>query len=411
MPITNLYQRIISQENIQEAYLEVYETFLIKCKVFDYDVIDGQQIHQTELNLKEFLEQIRLEIIENHPLRLAQSVAIPKKNGKIRKIYMVPVRERIKCQAVYRVLQEFLKPHYSKFLYSFRSERPSYFALRSLRRFYLSNVNNGYYLLKTDFKDYSDHINKTILLNKLRGLGVDEQTLDLLRQFIEMSFVRRGDWSSMSEGTMQGIPLVSLFNNIYMSQIDEKIGAEAEFYRRVGDDVIVLDRDREKLQSFLDYIKTECNKMKIILNNDKTILQPLESYFEYLGLAFEKGKLSIPKSKVDKIMAQLKVMFKSSSNSGVAAKLKKIKKLLVVNEKGRSTFLLNHVNPHNLVTDTRLLQQLSERVMKTLWAYLGGGYTAKKLAKGKKIMAGGEFRLQSFFSHFGQAIYPRYFKK
>jgi hypothetical protein len=408
---SNLYQKIITEKNIREAYLEVYESFLKKSKVFDYDVIDGQQIHETELNLKEFLEQIRQEIIENKPLRLAQSIAIPKKNGKLRKIYMVPVRERIKCQAVYRVLQAYIKPHYSKYLYSFRSERPSYFALRSLRRYYLSNVNKGYFLLKTDFKDYSDHINKTILLDKLRKLGVDEQTIGLLKQFIEISFVRKGEWSSMSEGTMQGIPLVSLFNNIYMSQIDEKFGAEAEFYRRVGDDVIILDRDRKKLENALEYIKSECLKMKIILNQDKTLLQPMEGLFEYLGLAFEKGKIFLPKSKVDKIIRELKILFKTNSKSQPATKLSRIKQVLLINKWGRSAVLLNHVNPHTLVTDGQYLQKLSLRIMKVLWAYLGGGFTAKKLAKGRMIMKKSDLRLNSFFDHFAGVIYPRYFSR
>ena len=309
MTQTDLFSKIIDLENIKDAYLEVYGNFLKKSAVFDYDVIDGIQIHQTEVDLPKFLGQIRTELVEAIKPRLARSIAIPKKNGKLRKIYMVPVRERVKCQAIYRVMQEYLKPTYSNQLFSFRSERPSYYALRSLRAFYLGHVNKGFHLLKTDFKDYSDHIDKKILLEKLQRLGVDEKTLHLVRQYVEMPFVRNGDWMSMAEGTMQGIPLVSLFNNIYMSQVDEVVGGQVEFYRRVGDDVIALDRDLDKLKNCMAYIKQQCKEMKIILNESKTMLKPMEEGFEYLGLFFEQGKASIPPAGVKKMITELKVFF------------------------------------------------------------------------------------------------------
>jgi hypothetical protein len=408
---TDLYSRIMSKENLEQAYLEVYKGFITRCTVFDYDVIDGQQIHETELDLKRFLDELKQELQESKPLRLALSVAIPKKNGKIRKIYMVPIRERVKCQAIYRVLQEFLKPHYSKFLYSFRSDRPSYYALRSLRRFYYANQNHGYHLLKTDFKDYSDHIDRNILLEKLSGMGVDKKTLELLKDFINMPFVRSGEWMSMAHGTMQGIPLVSLFNNIYMSQIDEKLGAECEFYRRVGDDVLALDRDLTKLQRGLDFIKAECLKNKIVLNQDKTLLQPMGKYFEYLGLAFENGKILIPKSKIDKIMRELKIMFNTSAPGSTGSRLAKIKNALQLNNQGTSVFFETHVNPHKMVTDGPYLQKVSDRVMRILWAYLGGGFTAKKLAKGKRLLKNSRLVVQSFFDHFAGAVFPRYIPK
>jgi len=210
---------------------------------------------------------------------------------------------------------------------------------------------------------------------------------------------------SMLGGTMQGIPLVSLFNNIYMSQIDEKLGAESEFYRRVGDDVIVIDRDLNKLQQSLTYIKSESQIMKIILNQEKTILQPLELLFEYLGLAFEKGLVFIPHSKIQKITAELKVKFKSNSKLSSTAKLSRLRRLLMVNGHGISNVFQSIVNPHNLVHDTKHLQSISLRVMKIIWAYLGGGFTGKKLKQGRKILQSSQLRLQSLFSHFSNRIY------
>lgn len=410
--MTKLYNQIVDIENIKDAYLEVYESFLEKSKVFDYDVIDAQQIHQTELDLPGFLAEVQRELKEGIKPRLARSVAIPKKNGKIRKIYMVPVKERVKCQAIYRVLQEFLKPTYSKFLYSFRSERPSYFALRSLRRFYLSTIrrvkagDQQCFLLKTDFKDYSDHINKTILLDKLAVMGVDQETLTLVRQFVEMPFLRDGEWMSMAEGTMQGIPLVSLFNNIYMSQIDEVIGAQVDFYRRVGDDVIALDSDKGKLEKALQFIRQECQKMRIILNEDKTVLQPLDAHFDYLGLAFENGRVFIPESKVVKMIEQLKLLFPARSSAGPVAKIRRLKRVMVINASGQSAFWGNYIKSLNLLTDMQQLQQVSLKMMTVLWAYLGQGYTAKKLAMGKEILSRSGLNLMSFFEHFRQMLWP-----
>lgn len=411
--MSGLLPKIVDFENIKDAYLEVYESFLTKCKVYDYDVIDGQQIHQSELDLEGFLAEVQQELVDAVKPRLARSVEIPKKNGKIRKIYMVPIKERVKCQAIYRVMQDFLKPSYSKFLYSFRSERPSYYALRSLRRFYLSNVSSphhadrpAYFLLKTDFKDYSDHINKSILLNKLAGMGIDEQTLHLVRQYVEMPFIRKGDLMSMAEGTMQGIPLISLFNNIYMSQIDEVIGADVEFYRRVGDDVIALDQDNSKLEKAEAYIREQCKVMKIILNEDKTSLQPMEKEFEYLGLAFAEGRIFIPVSKVAKMVDQMKMLFPARSTSKTPAKIRRIKRVMVINGAGQSAFWSNYIESLNLLTDMRQLQEVSRQLMTVLWAYLGEGYTGKKLAMGRDSLRRSGLHLKSFFEHFKSKLWP-----
>lgn len=408
--MTKLYEKIIDFENIKDAYLEVYESLLKKSAVFSYDVIDSQQIHQTELDLESFLKKIQSELKDGIKPRLARSVSIPKKNGKIRKIYMVPIKERVKCQAIYRVLQEYLKPTYSKLLYSFRSERPSYYALRSLRRFYMSNVHEKshqatladkqYYLLKSDFKDYSDHINKTILLAKLKSMGVDEQTLVLVKQFIEIPFIRKGEIMSMAEGAMQGIPLVSLFNNIYMSQIDEVIGQSVEFYRRVGDDIIALDQDRQKLEKSLVYIREQCEKMKIVLNEDKTQLQTLEENFEYLGLAFEEKRVYIPQSKVKKMVDQMKLIFPSGSTASFKSKVNRLRKIMAINGQGQSALWSNYIESLNLLTDMNQLKKVSLQLMMVLWAYLGQGYTAKKIAAGKTLLQHSKLNLKSFFEHF-----------
>lgn len=400
MTKTDLYHQIIEPKNLQEAYLEVYQSFLEKSTVYRYEVIDAQQIHQTELYLEDFLNQLRQELINFSPLRMALSVSIPKKNGKVRKIYMLPIRERVKCQAIYRVLQEYLKPFYSKYLYSFRSERPSYFALRSLKRFYQRNLNQNYHLLKTDFKDYSDHIDKTILLNQLADLGVDSKTLQLVKQFIEMAFVRTGGLQSMSEGIMQGIPLVSLFNNIYMSAVDQKIGSEVAFYRRVGDDIIAIDKSLEKLNQSLNFIKEECLRKKILINQQKTTIQPLESAFEYLGLNFESGKISIPSSKLVKIIDSFKLKFKTSSDLSQKVKIAKIRRLLAINSRGNSAVFNSIVLPHNLVNHTVHLQLLSSRIMQILWAFLGGGFTSKKIAQGKLRLQKSGLKINSLFQHF-----------
>ena len=417
--MSGLLPKIVDFENIKDAYLEVYESLLKDCKVFSYDVIDGQQIHQTELDLEGFLMEVQQELLEGKKPRLARSIAIPKKNGKIRKIYMVPVKERVKCQAIYRVLQEFLQPNYSKFLYSFRSERPSYYALRSLRRFYLSNVGRtrgdtatpsigraAYFVLKTDFKDYSDHINKTILLDKLSAMGVDDETLLWVRQYVEMPFVRSGDLMSMATGTMQGIPLISLFNNIYMSQIDDVVGADVAFYRRVGDDIIALDSDRTKLEKAMVYIREQCVRMKILLNEEKTVLQPLEQEFDYLGLGFEKGRVFIPGKKAQKMIDQMKLLFPARSRTSLESKIRRIKKIMVINAKGESAFWRNHIESLNLLTDMKQLQEISLKLMTVLWAYLGQGYTAKKLTAGRHLLWHSGLALKSFFEHFKHRLWP-----
>ena len=173
----SMYDQIVSQNNICQAYLDLYYIFTKKCKNQRYKGADGVALHDLEPEVEDLLNKAQQELLENKKLLPARYFEIPKPDGGKRGIYMLSVKDRLKCQAIYRLLEPHFEKQYSDYLYSFRSSHPSYYASRAVRRFYLRNFGKEMYVLRTDFTKYSDNFDRPYLYNVLKERGIDSDVI------------------------------------------------------------------------------------------------------------------------------------------------------------------------------------------------------------------------------------------
>lgn len=206
-----MYDEIVSWDNICHAYLDLYSKFTEKSKGQKYKAIDGQTLYEVEIKVEDILKQVQKELIDKLPLQPAKYSEIPKKNGKMRGIYSLPIKERIKCQAIYRILEPYFEKRYSDFLHSYRSSRPSYYASRSVRRFYLKHFNKDMYVLKMDIHKYADNLNHKHLLDVFQKEGIEEKVCELVNLFLKQTYIYNDTLASRCTGAMQGMTLCSLF--------------------------------------------------------------------------------------------------------------------------------------------------------------------------------------------------------
>jgi hypothetical protein len=239
-------------------------------------------------------------------------------------------------------------------------------------------------MLKVDFEKYFDSVDHSILYDRLRNFGVDEQTIELMKLFVQMPCYRNGDLICFTKGVMQGIPLSVLIGNLYMSHIDDYIGKKVGFYRRVGDDILVFDDDIRKLKEIKEYLEDQCKLSKIKMNREKTVLQQLSEEFTYLGLTFNKGLISIPKDKYKKITKVFKSRFSPQSRNNIKQKINHIENFLNLNKYGESETIKAYATAYNLVTDWNQMQKLSKNIYKILAAYLHGGHCFRNFSRAKK---------------------------
>ena len=115
--IKQLAERLISQQNLNRAYLKVYRNKGIG----GTDGIDTEQ-------LKDHLQtygQLYIQQIVNgkYQVNPILGIEIPKSNGKTRLLGIPTVVDRVFQQALHQVLQPIFEPDFQKHSYGFRPNR------------------------------------------------------------------------------------------------------------------------------------------------------------------------------------------------------------------------------------------------------------------------------------------------
>jgi hypothetical protein len=399
----NLFEDITSIDNIKKAYLELVRKFDLDIKSGRYRGIDGVKMNTMDFVSADILSEIEKEMKQLKKLCPAYMALIPKKNGKKRKIYVYPIRERIKAEAIYRVLLPFFDAYFSPFLFSYRSSHPSYYAARSTvrryKRYYGENC-----VLVTDISDYADTIDHEILMKKLSLLNMDKNTLALLELFIKTDAFEDGKRIVRPRGVLTGTPLYALLSNFYMDDFDKWAGKAAAFYRRVGDDIIVMDKDAEKVRRINEKLSKTATSLKLKLNRDKARLIKDTDEFKFLGYAFRNGKVGFDESSRNKAIEGWKKQIYGFRTKKTSAKIKHVRNLSVVGTHNLNNQFKQLIDQKKLVDDTVQIKEFSERFFQITTSYVKGRYTPKN----RRITARDlqKTKVPSLFKEYVKMRYP-----
>lgn len=352
-----MFTEIISLKNLAKAYDVLEEKYLASGRFHTLKGIDGISLSEFRRNLKNNLELLHTELSKGeHRFLPLISQKIPKKHGKgYRTIYLASVRDRIIYQALFQVLQPLSEKTFSDNLYSYRSVRTHYQAIKNARRLILHH-SQDYHVLKIDFKDYADTLDHKILLRKFAELGCDQKTLALINQSLKQDIFTENGKIQPQKGIVQGIALCSIAYNIYLNDLDHTMSAKADIiYQRMGDDIILFSKDKKKLASAYKHLLKEAKSRKLIINQDKTVLQSTMEPFEYLGLEMGNGQVRLTAKNIQK----MKKWFKNKLNKKDAITPGKIKRYLTA---GNFPQTLNWLRYYHLVTDVEQLNKIDHFV-------------------------------------------------
>lgn len=297
-----MFAKVISEANLQLAYLKIVKLFASEQKDFKYHGLDSLLLNNYDLNSRDLISLVREELILKKDIDPALSIKIPKKNKpkKFREIFIYNLRERVKAQAIFQVVSPEFEKHFSDRLFSYRPGKPPHLAAKNFSRRYKRSFKEDYALI-LDLENYSDLINKEILVDQLEKIFFDNDILDLLRLFIFNKVYRQGIIEQPSFGLVQGVPLIALFANLYLSDIDFKYQKLAPFYIRVGDDIAILDKFPEKLEKIQINIISDLTEKKLTLNHKKMYLGPAVNSFSFLGYSYLNGLISLEKNYINRI--------------------------------------------------------------------------------------------------------------
>lgn len=377
-----MYKKIISLENISEAYFDVVEKMEETRRSHKYSGFDAKVLGSYDFFSESLLKEIQIELTNANPITPALEMEIPKRTKLgTRLIYIHTIKERIKSQAVYRVVEPVFDSYFSKYLFSYRSSHPHYKAIRTVVRRY--HKNNNEHVLIGDISSYSDIINPNILKEQIKLLNFDEMTNNLLFLYVDMQFLQNGIKKKSEKGIITGLPVTVMFNNLYLDIMDKKIGDRIDLYRRVGDDFIAFG-SYEALVSMKKQMVDILLDLKIPIESQKINLQKVSDSFSFLGYLFNNSLVSILPFSAKQIQKKMRLKLKFYEFSSIKDKRRKLKEVLFAGESIQHDFI-QIVRQYNHSSDINQMKFLSDYFIKRLVIYFFGSYTPRNHRELRKI--------------------------
>ena len=234
--------------------------------------VDGQSLEDFAEDLQGNLYGLWNELTSNcyHSFAVREK-AIPKKDGRMRKLGIPTVRDRIAQQVIKSYLEPRLDQLFHKNSYGYRSQKNAHEALGEVRR----NCWQYDYVIDMDIKSFFDEVNHDLLNLALKKHIPEQWILKLLNHWLCTPIMEEtGELRiRLGKGTPQGGVISPLLSNLYLHYVlDEWLVREYEGVKfvRYADDVIIHCKTGKEAERVLEGVKERMKKCKLELHPEKT---------------------------------------------------------------------------------------------------------------------------------------------
>ena len=318
-----LLEKILDDRNLYSAYKQVY-------KNKGASGVDGVTVEELGVYLfqhkEEIKEQIRNLKYKPSPVR---RVEIPKENGKMRKLGIPTVVDRVIQQAIVQVITPLFEPQFSETSYGFRPNRSCEMAIIKVLEYF----NDGYdWIVDIDLQAFFDNVNQDKLIGIIRRTIKDGRVVSLIRKYLVSGVMINGVVQPTKVGTPQGGNLSPLLSNIMLNELDKELEKRGLRFVRYADDCLIMVRSEKAanhvMESVTRYIE---NKLGLIVNAEKSkVARPDE--IKYLGFGFYNKKgMWRPKphiKSVQKFKLKLKDITSRSNAISISDKITKLNQII-----------------------------------------------------------------------------------
>jgi group II intron reverse transcriptase/maturase len=278
----DLLERILHRDNLNNAYKKVKSNK-------GAGGVDGMSVDEllTYLrdNQKQLIQQIKDGKYKPNPVR---RVEIPKEGkGKVRKLGIPTVVDRVIQQAITQVLSPTFEGQFSDYSFGFRPKRGAHDALKQCQQ----NVDDGYvYVVDMDLEKFFDTVCQSKLIEVLSRTIKDGRVISLIHKYLNAGVVQNGMFERTEVGVPQGGPLSPLLSNIMLNELDKELTRRGHRFVRYADDCMIFCKSRKSaertLENIVPYIE---GKLFLKVNREKTEVAHI-SKVKYLGYAFYRNR-------------------------------------------------------------------------------------------------------------------------
>ena len=318
-----LLEKILDDKNLFNAYKQVYRNK--GTGGIDNVTVEelGYYMYQHKEEIK---EQIRNLKYKPSPVR---RVEIPKDNGKMRKLGIPTVVDRLIQQAMVQALRPMFEQQFLDSSYGFRPGRSCEQAVIKALEYF----NDGYdWIVDIDLHAFFDNVNQDKLIGIIRRTIKDGRVVSLIRKYLVSGVMINGICQPTKVGTPQGGNLSPLLSNIMLNELDKELEKRGLRFVRYADDCLIIVKSEKAanrvIQTITNYIE---NKLGLIVNVEKSkVAKP--NQIKYLGFGFynKKGTWK-PKphlKSVQKFVNKLKDITSRSNAMSIDEKIVKLNQVI-----------------------------------------------------------------------------------
>ncbi|MEA5053657.1 MAG: group II intron reverse transcriptase/maturase [Propionicimonas sp.] len=257
----------------------------------------------SQVGVGAFLGQVRDQLRSRtfQPVAVRQ-VMIPKAGGKVRKLGIPTVTDRVVQAALKLVLEPIFEATFQSCSYGFRPNRRAHDAISEIHHFATKRYE---WVLEADIEACFDMIDHAALMDRLERRIGDKRVLALVKTFLKAGVMTTtGTIEGTITDTPQGGILSPLLANIALSILDDEfarrwnqdMATEVQRQRRrrkgqpnyrliryADDFVIVVTGQRDDAEHLRDDVAAMIAPMGLRLSPDKTRVVHIDHGFDFLG--------------------------------------------------------------------------------------------------------------------------------
>jgi len=254
--------------------------------------VDGVNFQQIEAQgVEGFLEQLSGELREKtyQPLPCRQ-VDIPKDGGKMRRLRIPAIRDRVVQGAVRLITEPIFEADFQPGSFGYRPRRTAHQALEHVRAGLMKHLHR---VIDLDLKSYFDTVRHDLMLAKLARRIEDGDVMWLCKRILK---------SGGPRGLPQGSVIGPLWANVFLNDVDrmleqaQVVTKQGEYevlrYARFADDLVVLTSTHPRAAHWGPKVekrlREEIGKLGLAVNEEKTRIVNFAAGkpFDFLGYTF-----------------------------------------------------------------------------------------------------------------------------
>ncbi len=299
--------------------------------------------------LAELRDDLKAQRFQPLPVRERM---IPKANGKLRRLGIPTVRDRIVQASLKLVLEPIFEADFKPCSYGFRPKRRAQDAIAEIHHF---TTRSYEWIVEGDITACFDEIDHTALMDRVRDRIGDKRVLNLVKAFLKSGILSEdGAMVGTKTGTPQGGILSPLLANIALSVLDEHFAeawkswgsdssrgrrharglANYRLVRYADDFVVMVSGTRQHAEALRDEVAGVLSPMGLRLSEEKTTIVHIDEGFDFLGFRIQRqtkpgsNKLNVytwPSRKaLTSIMAKVKMLTRQGTNQSLADLLRQL---------------------------------------------------------------------------------------